>query len=79
MEHDDFLGHCSEKFLGSKEYRKGSPVFPDRTFQTEIRVPFLQKWAYLWYQFFVFAAVFRSMELICTNGKRDSGTEFTSP
>ena len=42
MEHDDFLGRCSGKFLGAKEHRKGSPVFPERTFQTEIRVPFLQ-------------------------------------
>ena len=56
---------------------KGSPVFPDGIFQTEIRVPFLQ--SHLWYQFQAFAAVFRYMELIWTNGKGDSGTKFTSP
>ena len=32
-----------------------------------ISVPLLQR--HLWYQFQVFAAVFRKMELICTNGK----------
>ena len=35
--------------------------------------------SHLWYQFQAFTAVFRWMELISTNGKRDSGTKFTSP
>ena len=35
---------------------KGSPVFPDGIFQTEIRVPILQ--SHIWYQFQAFAVVF---------------------
>ena len=37
----DFSGRSSGKFPGATE-RKGSPVFPDGMFQTEIRVPFVQ-------------------------------------
>ena len=33
----DFLGRSSGKFAGVMEYLKGSPVFPDRMFQT---IPF---------------------------------------
>ena len=75
MEHD-FLGLPNGKFPGATEHlRKGRPVFPDGI--TEIRVPFLQ--SHLSYQLQAFVAAFRYMELICTNGRRDSGTKFTSP
>ena len=49
---------------------KGSPVFPEGKFQTQIRVPFHQ--SNLCYQFKAFAAVFGWTDLY--NGKRDSGT-----
>ena len=62
----------------SREQRKvwkGSPVSTVGMFQKQIRVPFLE--SLLSYQFQAFAAVLGCMELICTNGKRDSGTKFT--
>ena len=31
-----------ENFREKRNVRKGSPVFPDGMFQTEIRVPFVQ-------------------------------------
>ena len=65
-----------ENFWEQQNIWKGSPVFPDGIFQTEIRVPFLQ--SHLRYQFQAFAAFLRYMELIWTNGKGDSGTQFTS-
>ena len=41
MEHD-FLGRSIGKFPGATEHLKRlGPVFPDRIFQTEIRIPFL--------------------------------------
>ena len=58
--------------VGSVFYWIASPVFPDGIFQTEILVPFLQA---------IFDTGFRPsrsfLELICTNGKRNSGTKFT--
>ena len=47
----------TENFREQRNIWKGSPVFPDEIFQTEIRVPFPQ--SHLWYQFEAFAAVFR--------------------
>ena len=77
MEHD-FLGLPAENFRQQRNIWKSSPVFADGIFQTEICVPFLQ--SHLWYQFQALPAVFRGyMELICTNGKRDSRTKFASP
>ena len=38
-----------ENFWEQQNIWKGSPVFPDGIFQTEIRVPFLQ--SHLWYQY----------------------------
>jgi len=38
----DFSGRSSGKFPGAPERLKGSPVFPDGMFQTEIRAPFVQ-------------------------------------
>ena len=40
----DFSGRSSGKFPGATERLKikGSPVFPDGMFQTEIRVPFVE-------------------------------------
>ena len=67
----------AENFRGQRKIWKGSLVFADGMLQTEIRVPFLQ--SHLWYKFQAFAAVFRKMELTCLNGKRYSGTKFTSP
>ena len=75
MEHD-FLGLSSGKFPGATEHLKGSPVFPDGIFQTEIRVPFFKA---------IFDTSFRPsgrfplMELIRTMFKRESGAKFTSP
>ena len=40
-------------------------------------VPFLQ--SCLWCQFQAFAVIFQWMELICSNGKRNSDIKFTSP
>ena len=37
-----FLSRFSGKFLGATENGKGSTVFPNGIFQSEIRVPFLQ-------------------------------------
>ena len=43
MEHD-FLGRVVSvaNFREQRNIGKGSPVFPDEMFQTEIRVPFFQ-------------------------------------
>ena len=43
MEHD-FLGRVVSvaNFREQRNIRKGSPIFPDEMFQTEIRVPFFQ-------------------------------------
>ena len=76
MEHD-FLGLPAENFREQRNIWKSSPVFADGIFQKEICVPFLQ--SHLWYQFQALPAVFGYMELICTNGKRDSRTKFASP
>ena len=73
----DFLGLPNGKFREQRNIWKGSPFLEDGTFQTEIRVPIVQ--GHLWYQFQAFEAVFQKMELICTNGKGDSGTKFTGP
>ena len=62
----------AENFWEQRNIWKGIPVFPNGMFQTEICVPFLQ--SHLRYQFWASAVVFRYMELICTNGKRVSGT-----
>ena len=67
----------AENVRGQRNIWKGSLVFADGMLQTEIRVPFLQ--SHLWYKFQAFAAVFQEMELTCLNGKRYSGTKFTSP
>ena len=69
MDHDNFREQ--------RNISEGSLVFPDGMLQTKIRVPFLQN--HRWYQFQAFAGVFRKMELICTTGKRHSGTKFTNP
>ena len=54
----EFLGRVSGKFPGpTGNIWKGSPVFPDGMFQTEMRVPLVK--SHLWYQFQAFAAVFR--------------------
>ena len=37
----NFLGCFSGKFPGARERLKDSPIFPDRMFQKEIRVPIL--------------------------------------
>jgi len=37
----DFSGRSSGNFREQRNVRKGSPVFPDGMFQTEIRVPFV--------------------------------------
>ena len=44
MEHD-FLGRVVSvaNFREQRNIGKGSPVFPDEMFQTEIRVPFFSK------------------------------------
>ena len=44
-----FLVLPAENFREQRNIWKGSPVFPDGIFQTEIRVLFLQ--SHLWYQF----------------------------
>ena len=38
----DFSGRSSGKIPVATERRKGSPIFPDGMFQTEISVPFVQ-------------------------------------
>ena len=78
MEHD-FLGRVVSvaNFREQRNIGKGSPVFPDEMFQTEIRVPFFQ--SHLGHHLHAFAVVFRKMKLICTNSKHDSGTKLTSP
>ena len=78
MEHD-FLGRVVSvaNFREQRNIGKGSPIFPDEMFQTEIRVPFFQ--SHLWHHLYAFAVVFRKMKLICTNSKHDSGTKLTSP
>ena len=53
MDHD-FWVLPKENFREQRNIWKGSPVFPDGIFQTEIGVPFLQ--SHLWYQFQAFAA-----------------------
>ena len=68
------LGSFRRKIFGNGTPEKVVLFFQTECF-TEILVPFLQ--SHLWYQFNAFAAVFRWMELICANGKRDSGTKFT--
>ena len=76
IEHE-FLGRVNGKFPGpTANIWKGSPVFPDGMFQTEMPVPLVK--SYLWYQFQAFAAVFRWCDLICANSKYDSGIKFTS-
>ena len=73
----EFLGPVSWKFSGpTSNIWKGSPVFSDGMFQTEMRVPLMK--SHLWYQFQAFAAVFRWRDLICANSKYDSGIKFTS-
>ena len=67
----------AENLRWQRNIWKGRLVFADGMLQTEIRLPFLQ--SHLWYKFQAFAAVFRKMELTCLNGKRYSGTKFTSP
>ena len=66
-----------ENFQEQRHIWKGSPVLPVGMFKTEMCVPVVQ--SHLWYQLQAFALVFRPMELICANGKRESGTKFTSP
>ena len=53
----DFSGRSSGKFREQRNVWKGSPVFPDRMFQTEIRQYHLFK-PNLWYQFQALAAIF---------------------
>lgn len=61
---------------GTSKKLNYSPDFPFGMFQSEIPVPFFQLSHFL-YQFQAFAAVFLLMKLICSNGKRDSGTKCT--
>ena len=58
----DVLGRSHKNFREQRNIWKGSPVFPEGMFKTEIHCPFLQS---------IFAAVFRSTELICSNSKRE--------
>ena len=65
------------RLFGSYRQNSGSSGisgkdFPYGMFLTEIRVPSLKSHGR--YQFQAFAAVFRYMQLICTNGKRNSAT-----
>ena len=76
---DDFSGRFSGKFQDQGNVWKGSPVFPDGMFQTEIRVPYFFKAMFGTSAFQIFVPFLRWVELICSNGKRDSGTKFTSP
>ena len=75
-----FFGSSYGKFPGATEHLKRLSCFffffSAGIFQMEIRVPCSQ--SHLWHQFHAFAAVFRQMKLICTNGKRDSGTKLTT-
>ena len=75
----DFLGRFIGKFPGAtKHLKKGSPVFPEGIFQTEIRVPFLQS-----HKSLIPGSDLRGSFLVngtdMCNDKRDSGTKFTSP
>jgi len=72
-----FLGHTGRTPGAAEHLERCFQVFPYGMFLTEIRVPSLK--SHVWYQFQAFAADFRCMELIRTNGKRNSGTTFTSP
>ena len=47
----------AENFRAHRNIWKGSPVFPNGMFQTEMRVPMMK--SHLWYQFQAFAAVFQ--------------------
>ena len=46
----------AENFRQQRNIRKGSPVFPDVIFHTEICVPFAQ--SHVWYQFQALVTVF---------------------
>ena len=61
----------AEKFQEQRNIYQGSPVFPVGMFQTKICVPFLQTVSDTSSSFLV-------VKLISANGKRDSGTKFTS-
>ena len=58
-----------ENFCEQRNIWKGSPVFPDGIFQTDIRVPLVK--TFLSYQFRAFASFFRLKELFSANCKRD--------
>ena len=58
---------------------KGSPVFPDGMFQKEIRVPYFFKAMFGTITFQIFVHHFPMSGIDFSNGKRDSGTKFTSP
>ena len=79
MEHD-FFGRSSGKFPGTTEHLKTEKIVPFyRTDNSKQKLLF---------HFFkpifdttvrAFVVVFWQMELICTNGKLDSGKKFPSP
>ena len=71
-------GCFSGKFPGSNgASEKVVLFFPGQNIRNGNCVPFQQ--SHFWYLFQSFAVVFWSMELICANGKQDSGTKFNSP
>ena len=66
----------AENFRVQRNIWKGTPVLSSGNSCTN-RVSLVKH--YLWYQFQTFAVLFRKMELICTNGKSDSGTKYIGP
>ena len=70
-------GSLPRKIPGSNGTSEKVVLFPDKMFQTENSCPIFSKSSLT--PVSRLAAVFRKMKLICTNGKRDSGTKLTSP
>ena len=68
----------AENFRQQQNIQKGSPVFPDGMLRTEIRLSFFQSRPSL-LQVSGLRGRFSVNGTDFTNGKRDSGTKFTSP